>query len=161
MMISTQIATEMSTPRVTISKKEIAITTQILKNKPNVDKAFAGKLAKLIHKYATAFKADPNRAVAIAMLESGYKSTVHKNSNKTVDIGIFQINTRTAKYYKMDIKKLIDDYEYSTQAYFTVMRDKIKMCNSLKTEAWQCYHSRNKKLRRKYKLMVNKYYANN
>jgi hypothetical protein len=74
---------EMSIPKIEVSKKEVAIANQIVKNNPNVDKAFAGKLAKLIHKYALIFKADPHRAVAIASQESGFRNVINKNTNKS------------------------------------------------------------------------------
>ena len=144
-----------------VSKKEAAITKQIIKNKPNINKKLANKLSKYIHKYATIFKADSNRAVAIAMQESGFANVINKNSNKTRDLGIFQINTKTAKEYGFDTKRLINDQEYSVKAYFTVMRDKVKMCNSRRQDSWICYHSKNRILGSKYKKLVNRFYVVN
>ena len=161
MAFTTNLSTENKFQFIRISKKEAAIVRQILKNKPKMDKLMAVKLSKLIHKYAVVFKADANRSVAIAMQESGYTNVVSKRHGKPLDIGLFQINVKTVKEYKFDAKRLVYDPEYSVKAYFTVMKDKNRMCSKLKKDSWTCYHSKNANLRKIYKKLVNRYYANN
>lgn len=161
MTITMNLSKEVKVPVLHVSKKELAIARQILKNNPKVDKKLASKLSAFIHKYALVYKADPFRAVAVAMQESGYKNAVNKNTNKTRDLGVFQINTKTAKDYKFDTYRLVSDPEYAVKAYFTVMSDKTRMCSKLKKDAWTCYHSKNPVFRKQYKKLVNRYYAIN
>jgi hypothetical protein len=161
MVIASAAGREVKLPVVHISKREIALKKQIFKNNPRIDKKLASQLSRFIHKYATIFKADANRAISIATQESGLRIVTGKNHNNTRDVGIFQINTRTIKEYNFDAKKLMNDPEYSVKAYFTVMQEKQRICSKLKQESWTCYHSRSPALRKAYKKLVNRYYVIN
>lgn len=143
-------------PRVTLFDE--SIYNQIILNKPDVDKQIAKKLTIYVNKYARKYDADPYRAIAIAMQESGYRNISTLKRGSSFDVGMFQINIRTIKEYGFDKNKIMNDLEYSVESYFKVVSNKKKMCKSLKKDAWVCYHSKNKYLRQKYKNMVNRYY---
>jgi hypothetical protein len=131
---------------------------QITTNKPDIDKVFAFRLAGLLVKYAKEHGMDPFRAAAIAMQESTYRKNAINKNRRSADYGMFQINSQTVREYSLDKKKLIENIEYSVNAYFQVMKDKKKLCEKLKNDAWSCYHSKTPSLRLKYKKLVNKYY---
>jgi hypothetical protein len=140
------------------TEPECKVFKQIIKNKPKVDVRIARQLANLIKKYAFLNEMDPLRAVAIAMQESGYKPIITKKNGKPFDIGIFQINVRTAKEFKLNTKKLMIDMEYSVKSYFIIMKQKKEICKRLKSDSWSCYHSRTPVFRIKYKKLVNRFY---
>lgn len=135
------------------------VLKQIIKNKPKIDRAVAIKLSKLLRKYAAKYKMDPHRAAAIAMQESGYRNVVNKNRNHTMDVGIFQVNSNTAKAYKFDISRLMVDMDYAVNAYFVIMKDKKQLCKNT-SDSWACYHSKNPTFKANYKKLVEQYYFN-
>lgn len=135
------------------------VIKQILKNKPKLNKKVARQLASSIVKHSTHYKMSPYRAAAIAMQESSYSFAMNYNKDSSVDVGFFQINSRTAKEHGLNLKKLMTDVDYSVEAYFKVMKEKLKICKNLKSESWQCYHSRTETKRTIYKKLVNRYYA--
>lgn len=131
---------------------------QIVKNKPDIDKIFAFRFAGLLVEYAKIHDMDPHRAAAIAMQESTYRKHIVSKNRRSKDYGMFQINSQTVRDYGLDKNKLVEDLEYSVSAYFQVMKDKKKLCEKLKHDAWSCYHSKTPSLRLKYKKLVNQYY---
>lgn len=154
------------------------IYCRIIKLKPNIDKAWALKLSNIIHGEATKFKMDPFLSVAILMQESSLEninsfhkvetkdSTCDENgcyetivSRKAVtDMSVAQININTAKHYGFDHEKLFSlDPEYAIQCHFIVLKDKIRLCESLGDEAWTCYHSTTEEFRVRYKELVSRY----
>lgn len=139
--------------------KSLFVLKQMIANKPKINRVVASQLADLIEKYAIQYKMDPHRAAAIAMQESGYRNVISVNKDQTIDVGYFQINSNTAKAYKLSIEKLKTDMEYAVEAYFIVMQDKKKICSKRK-DAWACYHSKNPILKAKYVKLVNRYYKN-
>lgn len=142
----------------TVKPVKSKVLEQIIKNKPDIDKALAKRLASSIERYAKVYKADPHRAAAIAMQESTYRSIATIRYGNYFDVGIFQINIRTIKEYGFDKKKLVEDIDYAVESYFKVVTDKKKACKYLKEDAWSCYHSKTKHLRTKYKSLVNRFY---
>jgi hypothetical protein len=149
-------AYDYKSPRVKQVKSKVL--EQIIKNKPNIDKVLAKRLALSIERYAKVYKADPHRAAAIAMQESGYRNIATIKHGNQFDVGMFQINIRTIKEYGFNKKKLIKDIDYAVESYFKVVTDKKKVCKYLKEDAWSCYHSKTKHLRTKYKSLVNRFY---
>lgn len=131
---------------------------QILKNKPDIDRLYAVRLADCLVNAAKKHDMDPHRAAAIAMQESTYRKNAVNKNRFSADYGLFQINSKTVREYGLNKKKLIEDMEYSVNAYFQVMKDKNRLCEKLKNDAWSCYHSKTPSLRLKYKKLVNKYY---
>jgi len=150
-------AYDFKTPRVKPVKSKVL--EQIIKNKPDIDKNLAKKLASSIERYAKIYKADPHRAAAIAMQESGYRNIATTKHGSHFDVGMFQINIRTIKEYGFNKKELIKNIDYAVESYFKVVTDKKKACKYLKEDAWSCYHSKTKHLRNKYKSLVNRFYV--
>lgn len=112
-------------------------------------------LSNTIHKVARTYELNPRQIVAILFQESRLDPTiariVHKNGS--VDLGIAQINLRTAKNYGLDIERLEQDNHYSIWAMARILKRKISVCRRLgraPKEEWGCYHSYTKKYHDKY-----------
>lgn len=112
---------------------------QIIKNKPQIDKAYAFELSNIIYKESKKIKINPKLFTAILMQESGYKLDTKnctwglltvKYINKDTkfegrvctDYGISQIYYKTAKRYKFNINKLLTDLTYSVKAGLIVLK---------------------------------------
>lgn len=135
------------------------IYTAIKILRPSIDNDFAITLSNHIHNNIYLKGLDPYLAVSIAMQESTISHKVVSKNGQINDIGIFQINVRTAKAYRLDISKMLDnDLKYITKAYTIIMKDKINKCRNLGQEAWSCYHSRTNKHRARYIKHVMRYY---
>lgn len=145
---------------------------------PSIDKDRAMKLSNLIYKEAKKYDIDPMISVAILKQENRFRDVhtyevskevieecyetscvkrVHE-LHEVVDIGIAQINVRTAVYNGFDLQRLYShDMEYAIQSHMFLLDKKIKMCKELGDEAWSCYHSKTPKFRKKYVKMVSRF----
>lgn len=154
------------------------IYCKIIKLQPRIDKVKAMKISNIVYTNAKAIGIDPMVSIAILNQENRFRdeNTYHierkviekcdkKMCTKTVteiykvaDMGIAQINIKTAIDYGFDIKRLYDhDLEYALKAHLTILKSKIKMCKKLGADAWSCYHSKTPIHRLKYIKMVSRY----
>lgn len=151
---------------------------KIVKLQPRIDKAKAMKLSNFIYKGAKAIGIDPLISVAILNqenrfrnvhtyeVESSIKEECHTSSctrivtehQEVADMGIAQINIRTAIAYGFDLQRLYDhDIEYAIESHFIILKSKINMCKDLGNDSWSCYHSKTPEHRLKYVKMVSRY----
>ena len=137
------------------------------------------QLSNYIYRSARAHNIDPMVSVAILHQENRFRdvhtyeverdvqSVCHATScvkhvtehHEVVDIGIAQINVRTAVYHGFDLQRLYDhDLEYAIESHMTILANKIKVCaDDFGDEAWTCYHSVTPEHRLKYLEMVSRY----
>ncbi|HLD91698.1 MAG TPA: transglycosylase SLT domain-containing protein [Patescibacteria group bacterium] len=130
---------------------------QILKNKPNIDKKYATKLAKLIDRHSIKHKIPAHIYTAILMQESGYKLGAKRCIKKCTDFGISQINHRTAKSYNLDRSKLLKDLDYSIWAGAMVLAD-FKRYKKTEKRWWSRYNASSKHKRLEYEKLVKRYF---
>lgn len=154
------------------------IYCHIVKLSPLIDRTKAMQLSNTIYKEAKTINLDPMISVAILMQESSFKHVnTYKKTESTeeycsdsyctknitiiatvVDLGIAQINVRTAVDYKLDLNMLYNrNTEYALKAHFTILKDKVNQCKHLGEEAWSCYHSFTEEHRLRYLELVRKY----
>lgn len=154
------------------------IYCRILKLNPRVNKDFAFRLSNIIHKEASKYNIDPMLSLAILMQENSFNEVntfrveehidrhcdekncyeVITKKKKAIDLGIAQINVRTALHYGLDINRLFDhDLEYAIQGHFRILSDKIRSCSHLGPEAWTCYHSATEDKRNIYLNLVERF----
>lgn len=128
----------------------------------DLDPADSMRLSNVLHEVAAHYKLDPKVLVAVLYQESRIDESiamvVHKNGS--IDLGLAQINKRTAKDYGLDITKLMADSTYSLWAMGLIMRRKVNVCKRLgraKGTEWSCYHSYTTKHRRVYERQVRRF----
>jgi hypothetical protein len=135
-------------------------------------------ISNLIYRKAKAHNIDPMISVAILNQENAFRDvhtyeverdvseSCHAAScirqvtehHEVVDLGIAQINVRTAAHYKFDLQRLYEhDMEYAIDCHMAVLGDKMKQCKHLGNDSWSCYHSVTPKHRIKYIKMVSRY----
>lgn len=140
------------------------------------DKAM--EISNHIHKWSQLYKIDPSISIAILMQENRFrdKHTFEVSKQETmecnhtscyrqihevhevVDMGIAQINIRTAVAYDFDLDKLFDhDLGYAIECHFKILKHKMDMCEHLGDKSWSCYHSATPTYRLKYVDMVSRY----
>jgi hypothetical protein len=163
-------------------KKDICQTHKlycaILKLQPE-STFYAMALSNYIYKYSKQYDTDPYISIAIAMQESGLRN-IHrsakglsvewvcfgdcgwKSKEKDIytDFGMFQFHYGALDSYNIDFTKVFEhDLEYIVKTHVKILRDKIDMCSSSYGDtAWACYHSATPKFKKKYEVMVMKYY---
>lgn len=77
------------------------------------------------------------------------------------DVGLFQINRRTASHYEIDLARIKEgDLTYEFNSFTKIMTIKLKECKRHREDAWSCYHSKTEEFRVAYLEKVAKYYAN-
>lgn len=132
----------------------------ILTLRPDMSGAESLLLSNLIYKYSKKYNVDPYRVIAIAYQESRFKNNeIALNKNGTVDVGVFQFNTGTIIYYKLDALKLKTDLNYATEKACFLLREKVKLCEIVHgSAAWSCYNSIVEKHRKRYEMAVDKWY---
>ena len=161
-----------------VNCKTHKVYCKIVKLQPRINKAKAMKISNIIYRHATAIGVNPMVSVAILNQENRFRnvntyqidrkvveecgekmcSKTIVETHKVVDMGIAQINIRTAVDYGFDIKRLYDhDVEYALEAHFIILKSKIRMCSKLGVDAWSCYHSATPEYRLKYIKMVSRY----
>ena len=154
------------------------IYCKIVKLQPRINKAKAMKISNIIYTKAKSIGIDPMISVAILNQENRFRDVntyqidrkvvekcdkkmctkVITEVHRVADMGIAQINIKTAVDYGFDIKRLYDhDLEYALEVHFAILKSKIKMCKSLGNDAWSCYHSKTQEHRLKYIKMVSRY----
>lgn len=83
----------------------------------------AAKIALAISQCAQSKNIPWKELLAVALVESNLNpKTIRKVSGRNVDYGLFQINIRTLKHYKLDKSKMTD-IQYNTTAACTVIND--------------------------------------
>jgi hypothetical protein len=139
------------------------IYCKIKKLQPRIKYARAMQISNYIYRLARAHNIDPMVSVAILHQENRFrdvhtyeverdvKEECHATScvkhvtehHEVVDLGIAQINVKTAIYHGFDIQRLYDhDTEYAIEAHMVILASKIKACTKqFGEEAWSCYHS--------------------
>lgn len=154
---------------------------RILKLTPKIDKDRAMKLSNLIYREAKKYDIDPMISVAILkqenrfrdvhtyetsrdVIEECYETSCVKRVNElheVVDIGVAQINVKTAVYNGFDLDRLYShDLEYAIECHMFLLNKKMKLCKELGEEAWSCYHSKTPQFRTKYVEMVSRFLEN-
>ena len=139
----------------TIYKKRDIIYNKILKNKPDINRSYAKKLANIIDIKSIKYNIDPIQYTAMLAQESQYR--LEAVNTTTGDYGISQINYRTAAAYGLDIARLISDLEYSVEAGLIVLFDFKKRYAYKETDYWSRYNSSNRTKRDTYKKSVEGY----
>jgi soluble lytic murein transglycosylase-like protein len=132
-----------------------AVYKQILKVRPGIEPNYALRLAKSIYEVAGAFKIEPKLLTAILAQESMFK--VDAINIKSHDYGLAQINRKTAKLYKFDLKRLQADPKYAIWAAGVVLNDFHKMYGHKEKDAWTRYNSSKPENRQRYKILVARY----
>lgn len=89
---------------------------------------------------------------AILYQESKFK--LDAINKKSLDLGISQINYRTAILYKFTLHKLLNDLEYSIEAGAIVLNDLRKSYGKKEVDYWTRYNSNKPHLREIYKERV-------
>jgi len=160
----------LSTQALAIDCEIHKVFCKIKELRPNMGDKEAMDLSNLIYKESKDQGGDPLLAVAIAMQETSLKDKSRTQmvikfgpddswrvEEGVTDVCMFQFHVRTIIYYKMDPVKLRDDAEYCVHWHFKLMNIKKKACRDLGDEAWTCYHSRTKVLRKHYKKLVERH----
>lgn len=88
----------------------LSVYKQIIKNRPNINKSYALEVSRLIVKYSTQYKIDPNLYCAVLGVESAFKLNA---VNDGKDFGIAQINLFNINSLKLDKNRLLVDLDYS------------------------------------------------
>jgi len=151
---------------------------KIVQLQPRIDKTKAMQLSNWIYKGAKAIGIDPLVSVAILNQENRFRNVhtyevdtkiveeCHSTSctrivtehQEVADMGIAQINIRTAVGFGFDLQRLYDhDVEYAIESHFVILKSKIDMCKDLGEHSWSCYHSVTPEHRLKYVKMVSRY----
>src|SRR6267154_4581559 len=98
-----------------------AVYKQIRRIKPDIEPRLALEVTEAVYKACGTFKVNPRLLVAILMQESKFDP---KAVNKvTHDYGLAQINIKTAKSYKFDLKRLKTEPKYSIFAAGLILND--------------------------------------
>lgn len=127
----------------------------IVKLNPTINRAKAMKASNVLYKAAKHYKIDPMTSVGIIQQESGWDMglAVVAHTNGAVDLGVAQINVKTAKDFGLSVPKLAVDPVYSLWAHAKILRHKVKVCRSkgwASGSEWSCYHSYSKNHRKRY-----------
>lgn len=166
----------LSNPAIAVDCEKHKVYCRIVELNPSVNRSYAFKLSNHIYKYANHYGIDPMLSVAIAAQENSFKNrtveiiSVRKETTclnkkcksqvykkRIYDIGLYQINERTAKAYNCDVERLKVDIEYSVKCHFRILRSKMNQCKHLGEDSYSCYHSKTPEYREDYKEKVEKY----
>lgn len=153
------------------------IYCKIKKLRPDMPYKEAMNLSNIVYKKSQKYHGDPILAIAIAMQETGLKQINRKQSiikfkkecendecqetyiiyKGVSDVCMFQIHVNTVINYDIDPIKLKNDLSYCIDWHFKIMNIKKQTCKKLGNEAWSCYHSTNKMLRKQYIKLVGRF----
>lgn len=168
----------MSTKALGVDCNKNPIYCKILKLNPKIDPTFAKDLSNKIAAKAKAVGVDPFVSLAILMQESTLRHVNTYKTSKSVeeyckdgscfkkvievsevsDMSIAQINIGTAKQYGFDVERLYSgDLDYALDCHYVVLKEKMKMCESLGEDSFSCYHSINDPYRSVYVKMVKRW----
>lgn len=108
-------------------------------------------LARAIVSGANLAGVEPRVLVAIAMQETSLIPQHRWYSDDHADLGLFQVNSRTALHYGCNIEGLLAfDPDASARCAGRVLRDKMRQCQRAGLSAPEsvgCYHSTNPRFR--------------
>lgn len=149
------------------------IYCQILKNSPRINKKHALRVSNIIYKMHRKYKIPSKIFTAILRQENNYRlSSNREQCGYTkegvkqciyTDFGISQIYWANIDAYKLDLKKLNTDLEYSIEAGAVVLRDKMKRFKKKEREWYLRYNCGNRGSIKKdtcqtYKRKIERYY---
>ena len=142
------------------------IFCSIVSNLPTIDKNYAMKLSNIIYKVSEKYKIPSLIYTAILMQESEYNQHAKgcivgldenlEEKRVCSDYGISQINYRTARRYKFDLKKILEDLEYAVDCGAIVLYNFKKRYEG-EHNYWSRYNSSNKDKRQVYEKLVSRY----
>lgn len=98
------------------ANEENIIRSQILKNRPRINRKYLSRLTKSIHKATSKWRIPSKIFTAILMQESSYRLNAKNCRKFSCDYGISQVNSSTAKAFKFDKARLLVDLDYSVDA---------------------------------------------
>lgn len=134
------------------------ITSQVIKNNPNITSVQAIDIARVILNKTDKHKIPRNIFTAILAQESMYKLSAKRcNFNKCTDLGISQIHHLTVNRYKFDKKLLLTDLNYSIEAGCIVLKDFMKRYGHKEKNWYSRYNSSNPVARKKYEKMIKRF----
>lgn len=128
--------------------------SQILKNRPDIDKSYAKQVSNSISRVADKYNLNPKLLTAILMQESRYRVQAVSSTNS--DFGISQIHKFTVNRYKFNKKRLISDIDYSVEAGAIVLKDFYKRY-AKEPKWWTRFNSSNKIARARYAKLVERW----
>lgn len=135
----------------------LPIVARLMALQPELSQERASLYAPLIAGAAIELNLDWQVIVAIGMQESSWLPT------NTPDMGFFQLNRKTASYYRINQNQfnLENGHEVYAHASFKsfrmVMKDKLNECRKYGEDAWSCYHSKTTSHRVQYLANVGRY----
>lgn len=127
------------------------LTARIMSLQPAGSATHAATLARTLMKIAPAHTAE---LISLGMQESSLIPQHRWYPDGSADLGVFQINSRTAMHYGCHLERLLlHDPEESVRCAARVLRDKRATClgwGLSSEEATACYHSFSPRHRLKY-----------
>jgi len=183
LFISTTALSSPQKPNCTTHK----IYCALYKLSPTLDRRYLMKMSNLIYKYSKQYKLSPLLSVAIFMQESSLGTFKHRKDKLLIktktcitepiqfdysshctekyevvrgisDAGVWMFSINTIVEYDMDIDRVINDLDYSTEWHFKILKKKIKLCKKrYGDQAWGCYNSATKKYHARYVKLVKKW----
>ena len=132
------------------------LASQINRNNPFISMDYQEFLAKTVYRIAKDKGINPKLLSAVLMQESSYRPIVRETST---DIGIGQINARTADHYGFDKNRLKFDLEYSITSAATILADLKTKYASKEPQTWFTrYHSYTPHHRMKYLIALQRWF---
>lgn len=129
------------------------VSDHIKRLRPDFSDKKVTVLASKIKQSATKHGVNRKLLVAILMQESRLTHGVKgKRRGKVIDLGIAQINVKTAKAYKLDKKRLVNDLGYAIDSGAYILAEKQRIYGT-----WTAYHSNNAKNAARYEKLVKRY----
>lgn len=153
--ISLFISSIISTASTVPFKHHNKVYNHLLKNKRDLDRTYADRLAQAIYKASNKYNLNPIKVSAILRQECRYKLSCVNDLTK--DYGIGQINIKTIKAFKFDKKRILNDLDYSVEAAVIVLADFKRMYGHKEKDYWTRYNTSNPEKRKKYKQLVAQY----
>lgn len=133
------------------------VRDHIKRLRPDLNDDKVDVLTTEIKKAATKHNVNKHLLVAIFMRESRLEQrALGKRRGKVIDLGISQINVGTAKAYKLDKARLVNDLAYAIDSGAYILAEKKKIYGD-KENWFGYYHSNKAKYRNKYVKLVNMY----
>lgn len=130
-----------------------SVESHIEKLRPDMPTAKVERLTTEIEKASIKHNVSARVLTAILYQESRLQhGTLGKKHGKVIDLGLAQINIGTARAYKLDRVKLINNLAYAVDSGARILADKIRIYGT-----WTAYHSNKPKYANKYKLLVSRY----
>lgn len=120
-----------------MTKSQLQIYTQILKNNPKINKQYAENLSLVISNKSKEYNVPTKVFTAILMQESRYNLnavnlkcgvsvTTGKKDCVITDFGVSQIHYLNVKRFNFDKKRLVSDLTYSVDAGAKILSNYVK-----------------------------------